>query len=196
MAAEVGRMGSTRVDFEFPCDVGEAVGAKRRRPIVAIVLQSAASVPVNVTGGRDEDAVAVGASEFESFRTVQRDPFPGAVVTQFLDFFHGGHACAVAPVGRGCVVGRLQGGQVVGVAVVAENFVVAVLCQLRIAVTVGVGLPAIFHLGLRLAPGEELAVVGRLVGTDVARSPLQATRQTKVDPVAGGNLAIARGPVI
>ena len=155
-----------------------------------------ASVPLKVTGGRNEDAVAVGAGELATFRAVQRDPFAGAFVTQFLDLFHGGRACTIAPVGRRSIIARLQCGQVVGVAVVSEIFVVTVLGHLRIAVSVGVGLPAIDRFGLRLSPGKVLAVGGRLGSADVARSPQQATRQTKIDPVAVGNLAIDRGLVI
>ena len=78
----------------------------------------------------------------------------GSVLVQFPPLVNSRHAPAIAPVGCGGVIFRLEDGQVVGEAVVAAARVIAILGEgVGAAVAVLVSTPIVGVLRLGFAPG-------------------------------------------
>ena len=170
-----------RAEVEAP-RVVRVAGVERTRPVVAVAACAAEEAIDTGAGSGQEETVAVGSGEESSIHTVLLCPGDGRVVVELLKLFLGGHAPVSAPVGHGRVVSRLQGGQVVGEAIIAVAGAVTVLGQrVRAAVAVLVSAPIIDILWLRLAPGEVVAVVLRGFGAHVASGLQQAARQAEVD---------------
>ena len=136
------------------------VGAERRGPVVAIGVDAVVGGAVDVACGREKDGVAVRAGNPVAL-DVQPGPFgqphPEAGVLQFGPLGDGRYAPAAVPAPACRVVAdaqRAASGQE------------------------GVVLGGVGFLGPGFAPGEEVAEVLGLVGTNVAGCPEGSAGQT------------------
>ena len=180
-AAVVAHADVARIEVEEP-RVVRAAGVERTRPVAAVAACIDEAAIVTAAGSGKEECVAVGGGEQPTIHAVLLRPGDGCVVDQLLHLCLGGHAPAVAPVGRGSIVLGQEGGQVIGEALVAVAGIGAVLGQRSVAaVAVLVGAPVVGVLRCGLAPGEVVAVVLGAVGTHVAGGPLGAARQAQIN---------------
>ena len=106
-----------RIEVGVP-HIARFIRVERTRPVEAFAACVVETALVTVAGNRQEETAAVGGEE-PAVYTVLGSPCLGRVLVKLLPFLLGWHAPVIAPVGSGCVVLGLQGGQVVGEAVVA-----------------------------------------------------------------------------
>ena len=155
---------------------------ERTRPVVANRTNFVEPVVPTVARSGQEETIAVARSEEYAFHTVLGRPNAGRVIEKFLPFILGGHAPAIAPIGRSGIVIRLDDFQIVNEAVVAIIGLGAILGQLVIlAIAVPVSAPVIGGLGFRLPPSEIVAITFRSGRTHVAGGPQGTARQAKVN---------------
>ena len=132
---------------------------KGARPIGAFVASDTRFFIITTIPCRQEDAVAIASGEQAAFHLVDGSPGMAALRQQFDPRVVGRSAPALAPVGSGGIVARLQGFQVVGEAVIAEIRLRAILGELVVvAVAVFIGAPVIGVFRRRLSPSVILAL--------------------------------------
>lgn len=158
---------SVFIEFEVP-RLERFVRVKRGGPIEAV----SACVPefgafAEASSGQEE-AVAVNSGAEAAVHAVNRRPFHGGIVEEFLPLFLGGDACTVAqPDGRD-IVAWSQGGQVVGEAVETILRFVAVLGQFVPGIAISIGAPFVHVLRPDLPPGIVVAIFHWGAGAHVA----------------------------
>ena len=127
---------------------------------------------VTTASSGQEDAVSITCGEQFAVQPIPCRPCNSSVVVQFLEFRFSRHSPIITPINCGSVVLGQQGCQVVGKAVIAVTGIITVLGKgVVIAIAILVCAPIVGNLGLRLAPGEVVSIVFRVVGTNVARGP-------------------------
>ena len=128
---------------------------------------------------RYENRLPVGTRDQMTIHAVSRRPCPFTPINQFFLLYLGRHAPRATQVHIGGIVIKIQIFLVVHCTIRAIG---TVLCQRVLAtVTPLVGAPIIVVLGFGLAPGEVVAVVLRVVGTDVHCRPQRAAGQSQVN---------------
>ena len=140
----------------------DAVGhvlVKGARPIGTCVTDVARLFVKPAIPCRQEDAVAIASGKQATFHLVDGRPGMAALRQQLDPLVVGRRAPALSPIGRGGIVARLQGFQVISEAFIAEIRLGTILGEL-IVVTVAmyIGTPVIGGLRRGLAPSEILAI--------------------------------------
>ncbi len=131
-----------------------AASAERTRPIVAAVANEIELVVPTAARSGQEETAAISGGEETSIHSILGYPSVRGVPVQLLPLVIRWHAPPVAPVGLCRIVLGQQGGQVVGEAVEAVAWIVAILGELVIITyTVFIIAPDVGVLGVRLAPG-------------------------------------------